>query len=294
MRRRGEKALYGLAVSTALAATLALLPAGPAIAATHNGKPSVTPACSVNSYCSDPVFNVEFGIQYFTDNRIAGDKRGNAVDLSWADDNNAGEDWRVDVQAPVVVLYHLGYIGAAMELHYHSMPAVEVMWTPYGVTSNLCRGTAKAAAQGEKISLQPCGSFPDTLWVVDSNTQLADHANVVGPVYGGNVLIAGSTRNPSVPYVMTAGGLYGENPFGQLRTEQLMADDGVPDPAQLWCTATETLPDPSRSRTAGPAGPPAFSANNPCFPTAGMSSRAGQAEKTRPRFPGSRKSSRAG
>ncbi len=280
MRRREEKALYGLAVGTALAATLGLLPAGLATAATHKGKPSVTPACSVNSYCSDPVFNVEFGIQYFVDNRTAGREKGNAVDLSWAEDNNAGEDWRVNVQAPVFVLYHLGYIGAAMELHYHWMPTVEVMWTPYGVTSNMCRGTARAAAPGEKISLQPCGNFPDTLWVVDGNTQLADHANVVSSVYGGNVLIAGSTRNPSVPYVMTAGGLYGENPFGQLRTERLMADDGVPDPAQLWCTATETLPDRSvsstpRSSTAGPVGPPAFSANNPCFPAVRIDSRAG-------------------
>jgi hypothetical protein len=59
-------------------------------------------------------------------------------DLSWADDNNVGEDWRVDVQAPVFVRYHLGYIGAAMELHYHSMPAAVVMWTPYGVTRNNC------------------------------------------------------------------------------------------------------------------------------------------------------------
>jgi hypothetical protein len=272
---REQKALSGLAVGTALAVTLGLLATGPAIAATRHGKPSVTPACSVNSYCSDPVFNVESGIQYFADNRVAGRKRGTAVDLSWADDNDPGEDWRVSLQAPVSVLYQLGYIGAAMELHYRSMPAVEVMWTPYGVTSNMCRGTAKAAAQGEKISLQPCGNFPDTLWVVDSNTQLADHADVVSPVYGGNVLIAGSTRNPSVPYVMTAGGLSGENPFAQLRTEQLTADDGVPDPAQLWCTATETLPDPSPSSTAGPAGPPAFAENSPCFPAVRINGRAG-------------------
>jgi hypothetical protein len=257
MRNRWERALYGLAAGTALTIALAGL-ASQAAAAAQRGKPSVTPECSVFSYCSDPLFNAEFGMQYFSNNASAVRKLGNPVDLSWANDNNPGEDWHVTLQATVSVLYHLGFIGAAMELHFRSRPAFEVMWTPYGVTSNMCRGTARPATQGEMISLQPCGKFPETLWVVDNDDAQAGHGEVV---YGGNALVAGSTRNPSVPYVMTAGGISDSNPFAQLRTEQLTADEGVPNPRQLWCTATESFPSPSSS-----AGPPVYSANSPCFP----------------------------
>jgi hypothetical protein len=254
MRNRHGMALCRLAAAATVTTALASLGAGVAMAAPQHGKPSVTPGCSVNSYCSDPVFNAEFGPQYFVNNANGVQRRGNPVNLSWADDTNPGEDWHVTLQATVSVLYHLGYIGAAMELHYRSQPVVEVMWTPYGVTSNLCRGTAKAATEGEKITLQPCGSFPETLWVVDP-----DSGELPGLADGGNPLIAGSDRNPSVPYVMTAGGgLLGSDPFDQLRVEQLVADDGVPDPAQLWCTATETLPSAGGTTT--------FEPNVPCFP----------------------------
>jgi len=45
------------------------------------------------------------------------------------------QDWRVNFRYPVYVLYGLGFISAAMDLHYHYRPAFEVMWMPYGGTS---------------------------------------------------------------------------------------------------------------------------------------------------------------
>ena len=111
-----------------------------------------------------------------------------------------------------------------MNLHYHFRPAFEVMWTPYGVTSNLCRGVARNAYAGEKVTLQPCGNFPKTLWVVRSGFFSSGQ-------YGGFELINGSTMNPSVPYVLTAGGsLWGGNPFATLQLNQPVADDGVVNP----------------------------------------------------------------
>ena len=275
MRNRYGRALYGLMATVAVTATLGLTAAGAADAAAKPAKPAVTPACTYDSYCSNSLFNVEFGIQYFANSENFSFSPGGPVNLNWANDNNPGEDWRVNFQYPVYVLYHLGMISAGMDLHYHFRPAFEVMWTPYGVTSNLCRGLARPASQGEKVTLQPCGNFPKTLWVVDNDYWAADklHGDIA---YGGNALINGSTTNPSVPYVLTAGGsLWGGNPFGQLQVDQLVADDGMPNEGQLWCTAYEkfpyatTYPTPGPSSTIGPptVGPPTFTANSPCFPS---------------------------
>jgi len=265
MRKRSVKALTGLAAGVAATAALGLMVAATATAATAKAKPAITPACTYNSYCSDPVFNVEFGLQYVINNANWLPVVGNNIDLQWANDNKPSQDWRVTYQYPVFILYRLGLISAAMNLHYHFRPAFESEWTPYGVSSNLCRGVAKTAYQGEQVSLQPCGAFPRTLWVVKHN-----HGN-----YGGNALINGSTNNPSVPYVLTAGGLaggsIGSNPEAQLRVFRLTSDDGLPDERQLWCTESVTFsgPTPSVSPSVGPptVGPPTFLANNPCFPS---------------------------
>jgi hypothetical protein len=272
MRNRYGRALYGLTAAVAVTATLGLTAAGAASAATHVAKPAITPACTFNSYCSDSLFNVEFGIQYFTNSENFSFNPGGPVNLNWANDNNPGEDWRVNFQYPVYVLYHLGMISAGMELHYHWRPAFEVMWTPYGVTSNLCRGVARPAYEGEKVTLQPCGNFPKTLWVVDNDYYAPVHVkgDVTYGSFGGNALINGSTTNPSVPYVLTAGGsLWGGDPFSQLQVDQIVADDGIPNEGQLWCTADESFTTtPPVSSSVGPptVGPPTFTANNPCFP----------------------------
>jgi hypothetical protein len=268
MRNRYGRTLIGLTAAVAVSATLGLTAAGAATAATSKAKPAITPACSYNSYCSDPLFNVEFGIQYFANNNNANLAVGNPVNLSYANDNNPGQDWRVNFQYPVWVLYHLGFISAGMELHYHFRPAFEVMWTPYGVTSNLCRGVARNAYAGEKVTLQPCGNFPKTLWVVRSGYYTSGQ-------YGGFELINGSTTNPSVPYVMTAGGgVWGGDPTATLRLYQPVADDGVVNPGQLWCTASETFatatstPTPTPSVGPPTVGPPTYTANQPtCFPS---------------------------
>ena len=273
MRKRFGMALTGLTASIAASAALGLAVAGTASAAPVKVRPAMTPACTYNSYCSDPLFNVEFGVQLVENNANWIPAVGNNIDLQWANDNKPSQDWRVTYQYPVWVLYHLGLISAAMNLHYHFRPAFEAMWTPYGVTSNLCRGVAKTAYQGEKVTLQPCGAFPRTLWVVKSNNYPAAHVNVA---YGGNALINGSTTNPSVPYVLTAGGLedgaIGSNSEAQLRVFQLVANDGLPDFRQLWCTESVTYPGetgPTPSPSVGPptVGPPTFVANNPCFPS---------------------------
>ncbi len=267
MRIRYGRAVYGLAAAFAVTTTLSLSAAGVANAAAPKAKPDLTPACTFQSYCSDPVFNVEFGIQYFINNNNSRWDPGNGINLAYANDNNPGQDWTVDLQGSVRRLYHLGYISSAMQVHYRHSFAVEVMWTPYGVLTNLCRGIARTAWNGEKVTLQPCGDFPNTLWIVGSN-QYAAMKSQARPdktaYYGGNELITAATSNPSVPYVLTAGGsLFGGNPFAQLRVYEQTANNGVVNPGQLWCTASVNY---NTQNGPPPVSPPQYKSNSPyCF-----------------------------
>ena len=46
-------------------------------------------------------------------------------------------------------------------------PAFEIEYSPYGVASGLCVGVGSTAAQGGKVSLQPCGVTSKTVWIAD-------------------------------------------------------------------------------------------------------------------------------
>jgi hypothetical protein len=278
MRNRYGRALYGLVATAAATATLGLTAAGVATASPSSAKPAITPACTYGNYCSSQLFNVEFGIQYFENNENAVYAPGNPINLAWSNDNNPGEDWRVTLADTVFDLYHLGYLQPATMVRWRNYWAFEVMWTPYGLESNLCRGLARNAYNGEVVTLQPCGSFPRTLWLVGENYSPAQyakahtgHANFT-PYYGGNEIINASGENPSVPLVLTAGGSqFGMNPFAPLIVTWQSADDGILNQSQAWCTAAvgEKLftPYPSPSGTVSPPtiSPPTIRANNPCF-----------------------------
>jgi hypothetical protein len=229
MRNRYGRALYGLAAVIAATTTLGLSAAGGASASTHaTMKPDITPAC--DQFCGPPLFNAEFGPQYFVNNEGSLTKVGNKLNLVFANNNNPGQDFTVDYYAPVRFLYNLGFIGPALVARFGFYWAFEVMWTPYGVQTNLCPGLARNAFQGEAVTLVPCGDFPRTLWVVFKSC---------GCSHTGNALVSASTLNPSIPFLLTAGGspVGDENPFSPLRVYLQTSVDGVLNPAQLWCTA---------------------------------------------------------
>ena len=72
-----------------------------------------------------------------------------------------------------------GLVSASTELHYGGGstqangaktaddPAFEIEYAPYGVASGLCVGVGGTAAQGGKVSLQPCGVSSKTVWIAD-------------------------------------------------------------------------------------------------------------------------------
>jgi hypothetical protein len=282
MRKRSGRALTCLTAAIAVS-TLGLSTAGAATAATHSGKSAITPSCTFNSYCSDPLFNVMFGMQYIVNNANSLFTVGNNIDLQWANNNKPSQDWHVTFQGTVHQLYKLGFISNAMDLRYRNQQAYESQWVPYGVSSNLCRGVAKPAYEGEWVTLQPCGDFPETLWVVMNNYHSWTWNGYKKP-YGGNALINGSTTNPSVPYVLTAGGgPTGGNPEAGLQVDQLTSDDGIVNPIQLWCTmqviygngngnsngnGSGTVRAGHKPITPPTVGPPTYVANSPnCFPS---------------------------
>jgi hypothetical protein len=267
MRNRYRSAMYGLAATFALTTTIGFAAAGAANASTQTAKPALTPACSANDYCSDPVFNAEFQPLYFINSNEAGWAPGNAVNLDYANDTNFGEDWTVDIAGPVWFLYHLGEVNAAVMTRYYHDWAAEVQYTPGGFSTGMCRGLARNAWEGEKVTLVPCGTFPRTLWIIGSNKYLAyKHGASCGTeCYGGNVLITAATTNPTVPYVLTAGGgIWGGDPTAQLQVDMQTSDDGIVNPGQLWCTVTVDY-----SGGVGgppPVSPPTYTPNEQCFP----------------------------
>jgi hypothetical protein len=274
MRNRYRSAMYGLAATFAVTTTIGFAAAGAANASVHKAKPALTPACQEFNYCSDPVFNVEFQPLYFINSQNAETNPGNPVDLGYANDNNWGEDWTVDVQGSIHYLYHLGAMDAAMMVHYAHNYAVEVMYTPLGVLTNMCRGLYRDAYEGEKVTLVPCGTFPRTLWIIGSNKYPAGKTkSPCGPgqgssgvCYGGNELISASGTNPSVPYVLTAGGgIWGGDPTAQLQVDMQTGIDGEVNPGQLWCTVTVNyaggLDGPP------PGSPPTYTPVADCFDT---------------------------
>ena len=92
MRNRYGRALCGLAATVAVSATFGLTAAGAATASTTTVKPAVTPACTYGQYCSDPLFNVEFGIQYFESNNSGEENPGSLISLAYA---NEHRPWQV-------------------------------------------------------------------------------------------------------------------------------------------------------------------------------------------------------
>jgi len=196
MRNRVRRALYGLAAGVAVTTALGLTAAGTASAATHHVKPNATWSCGVT--CINP-YTQAYGPFFVLNSNNARWVVGNKLDLFDASNYNPGEDWTIDLQGSVRHLYNLGLVSANLRLHYGHMPAFELEFTPLGVESGLCQGTAGTAVSGEKVSLQWCGNDSRTIWVLDFRD-----APIVSGIYV--PVIAGSDTNFSDPQVLTASG----------------------------------------------------------------------------------------
>lgn len=239
----------------AAAAAIALpLGIGTAAAGTAH---AATPSCG--SSCLD-VFSHDFGTfaqpQFLLDVYKRSQAVGAPVILFRASNSDPAEDWTVADQGTVADFFEAGLVSPQVALHYgcttpafpvcaapvsENLQAYELEYAPYGADTGLCAGTATAAANGAKISLQPCGTSSRTVWI-DAAEDSPSTISVP--------LINGSDTNFSHPYVATyPGGSYPTDvPRAQLYTSQLTGFSNGSGPVlgsvsdtQLWAWDTGSV-----------------------------------------------------
>ena len=107
------------------------------------------------------------------------------------------EDFTVSLQGTVTQFAAAGLLPTgALTLHYANDLAWEFQYSPNGVDSGLCIGTASTPIANTPVSLQPCGVSAKTVWITDRQ----------------NVARGGLFTFPYVPLI-SAAGLNFSNPF---------------------------------------------------------------------------------
>ena len=134
---------------------------------------AATPTCA--DKCLN-IFSLNFGTypdpNFVLDVLRQGENVGQPIVLFRTASTDPAEDFTVSVQGYVSTFYQAGLVSSALELHYAGDFAFELEYSPYGVDSGLCMGTAVTAFYGSDVSLQPCGKTAKTIWLLD----LADAA----------------------------------------------------------------------------------------------------------------------
>ena len=176
----------------AAAATLAL--AGGLATAGALTASAATPSCGHR--CID-IFSREFGTHrhpaYVLDVWRQSAKAGTPIILYRTTNTDKAEDFTISFQGTVSDFFAAGLVSAALNLHYSHNWAYEIEYSPNGVNSGLCVGTASTAANGTPVVLVPCGASAKSVWVVDSQDSIGR---------GYVPLINGSTTTFSHPFVL--------------------------------------------------------------------------------------------
>jgi hypothetical protein len=214
----------------AAAATLTLAGAiGTIGAAGAMSANAATPSCGKS--CID-IFSRLYGTHAHPNFVLAAENgssaTGTPIILSPASNFSQSEDFTVSFQGTVYDFYQAGLVSAALNLHYHNQLAYEIQYSPWGAPSGNCVGVATTAANGTKVSLQPCGESSKTVWVVDS----------FSAIKGAYVpLINGSDTNFAFPYVLNypSSGYPTDSPRPQLQTWNLLKfSGGITVANEMW------------------------------------------------------------
>jgi hypothetical protein len=167
---------------------------------------AATPSCGPS--CFD-LFSRQFGThgnpQFVMDVWRQGVRVGQPIILFRASNSDPAEDFTLSFQGLVSDFFAAGLVSAAVNLHYGAgsvvavdEPAFEIEYSPFGVESGLCVGTATTAIQGEGVTLQPCGVTAKSVWIEDDFD-----ASFPAILHGEVPLINGSDTNFSHPFVLT-------------------------------------------------------------------------------------------
>jgi hypothetical protein len=155
---------------------------------------AATPPCGHR--CID-IFSREFGTHshpnFVLDVWRQTARAGTPIILYRTSNTDKAQDFTISNQGTVADFYAAGLVSASLNLHYSADQAYEFEYSPNGVNSGLCVGTASTAANQTPVVLVPCGASAKSVWVVDSQ-------DAIGRGYV--PLINGSDTNFSHPYVL--------------------------------------------------------------------------------------------
>ncbi len=208
----------------ALAAASSLLAFGATAAqAAVKPKPNATPACGAQ--CID-IFSRVLGHHTILNAYVPGDtgvggKVGQKLNLKFASNSHPNEDFTLAADGTVSQFCGTELAPTSVAcLHYGSSEVLELNWTPYGNETDLCAGTSGTIFSGENVTLQQCGVYEGTLFIVDSdNTQ-----------HGYSPLIDGASASFSHPEVVTVdpGTVHPTNQI-KVATENTLTGGVIPD-----------------------------------------------------------------
>jgi hypothetical protein len=145
-------------------------------------------------------------------------KVGQKVILSAA--GLSSEDFTTSGEGTVQELYNVGIIGPAVGLTWPDNSVYEYEYSPGGINSGLCLGTAATAGGGVAVDLEACGVNAQTLWI----------PLTIDEIGGFEPLINGTDTNVNTPFVLTAGSTAG----ARLTTHKLDLIAGTFNPAEMW------------------------------------------------------------
>ena len=203
-----------------LAAAAALTMAGAATAV--GAAVTATTANAATSPCGRScidIFSRLFGVHTSPNFVLAvsgsGAATGTPIILSPASNADPNEDFTVSFKGTVNEFYLADLVTSALNLHYHNLYAYEIQYSPDGVESGRCVGVGSTAADGTKVTIQPCGASSKTVWIVDAYSSIRGH---YAP------LINGSDVNFSQPYVLNypSSGYPTDQPRPELQTWTLL------------------------------------------------------------------------
>lgn len=205
------------------AAALAVMAGGLGVAGAATAH-AVTPSCGHR--CIE-ISSGNYGPGNVVDVYKAKQQIGAKIALWTESNSDKAEDFTASYAGRVSSLYAAGLVSESFAYAYGHDLGFEIQYTPYGVDSGLCVGTATKAGSGTPVVLEPCGQTAKTVWALDNHNVSYKQAAA-----GYVLLINGSNTNFADPYVLTnrSGSLVTNNVQGFTR-------GNVVNDNQIWTAA---------------------------------------------------------
>ena len=209
-----SKMLAAAATLTLVGGAAGMLASGPANAAT----PSCGHRC-INLFSKKFSDVLTTKPPFVADVLRQGAKVGQPIIMFQSSNSDPAEDFTVSLQGRVSNFVTAGLVSPALAIHYARDRAWEFQYSPNGVDSGLCIGTASAPITNAGVTLQPCGVSAKTVWITD--VQNIERGGIFTFPYV--PLISGAGSNFSNPFVLTypQNGNPNDKPRPQLVTQNL-------------------------------------------------------------------------